>query len=381
MKVQVLNSTLTETQAILSKYEEIFNNLPRQTIRYANLQRERMVKEKLYLLIQEKYHEALVNEQAIVGNVTVLEEARIPRLPYKPNRMLIILIGTILGTALVTGVILVRFFLDTTIKTPEEIQKLGYTVLGWIPKVEGLDQFKNELREFITFNRPSSNYAEAFRALRTRIKILKKNKEVKTLLFTSCSPQEGKTFISSNLANTFAQAGRKIVLIDADLRRPRVHKVFGFEKSPGITEYFSNQCELKEIIRKTQSPNLDVVTSGSIPSNPSEILGSVRMERFIEEMKSLYDIIIIDSPPVISVTDAEILSTMVDATMLVVKADHTDKETLKKGLELLSHDAAHFYGTILNNFTIRKEYGAYYKYYYYYYAQKSEKNKREIELE
>ncbi|MDP2038561.1 MAG: CpsD/CapB family tyrosine-protein kinase, partial [Ignavibacteria bacterium] len=224
--------------------------------------------------------------------------------------------------------------------------------------------------------------SEAYRALRTRIKFSKLDKEaLKVLLVTSPTSGEGKTTTTINLAGSFAQANFKTLILDADLRKPRVHAVFNQKRFPGFTDYFFGQASFEEVVRKTELANLDYITAGTIPPNPSEILSSTQMEAFIEKLKTMYDYILIDSPPVIAVTDSEILSSIVDATVLVVSANNTEMELMEKAVELLNHEQGSFIGIILNNFTYRSGYGSYYKYYYYYSRPKdgsSKKNKLKV---
>jgi tyrosine-protein kinase Etk/Wzc len=169
-----------------------------------------------------------------------------------------------------------------------------------------------------------------------------------------------------NLAGSFAQAGKRTILIDCDLRKPRISKIFNEPKSPGFTDYIYESASYEEIIRRTELRDFYYIASGTIPPNPSEILGSPQFLEFLDKLKSEFDMIIIDSPPVLAVTDAEILSRIADASILVSCSGVTEVETLKKSAELLQHDHGSFIGVLLNNFIYRYGYGNYYKNYYYY---------------
>jgi tyrosine-protein kinase Etk/Wzc len=173
-------------------------------------------------------------------------------------------------------------------------------------------------------------------------------------------------------------AGKRTVLIDCDLRKPRIHKIFGQSKTPGFTDYVFDKAMYNEIVRKSDLQDLYYVTSGTIPPNPAEILGSNQFADFLEKLKSDFDIIIVDSPPVLAVTDSEILSRIVDVTILVTAANITETEVMKKSVELLEHDRGSFIGILLNNFIYKNGYGNYYKNYYYY--QNSKTTKRKIYL-
>jgi tyrosine-protein kinase Etk/Wzc len=216
--------------------------------------------------------------------------------------------------------------------------------------------------------------------LRTRIKFSKLDKEgagIKTLLVTSATSQEGKTTTSINIAGTLAQANFRTLLLDADLRKPRIHNVFKQKRFPGFTDYFFGQASYEDIIRKSEVNNLDFITAGTIPPNPSEILGSVQMESFLNKLKNDYDYVIVDSPPVVAVTDSEIISSLVDGTILVVSANNTEMELMEKAISLLNHEQSSLIGVILNNFNYKSGYGSYYKYYYYYSRDASKKNSRD----
>ncbi|MDP4173843.1 MAG: polysaccharide biosynthesis tyrosine autokinase [Bacteroidota bacterium] len=364
---QSAKSTSQELSSMVGAYEKKFNSLPSATIEFARKERERAAIEKLYLLVEEKYQEAQINEQSQPGNVLIVDNARIPEKPSKPNRPLIVVIGFVLGLCMGVGFAFLRNYFDNTVKTPEDIEKKNINVLAWIPQIEGLGVNGNKDFEFIVAKKPDAIPSEAFRALRTRVQFSKFDKDaIRTLLVTSSAPQEGKTTVTTNLAGSFAQAGKKTIIIDCDLRKPRLHNVFKTNRYPGFTDYVFGQVTFDEIIRESEVNNLHYVTAGTIPPNPSEILGSSQLEDFIKKLKETYDIILLDSPPIIAVTDSEILSRLVDASMLVVSANTTELDLMEKSVELLTHERNTFIGVILNNFSYRSGYGSYYKYYYYY---------------
>jgi len=359
--------------AIVKTYDAKFNQLPKSAIEYARLQRGRESLEKLYILVEEKYQEAVINEQSQPGNVLIIDVARRPDKPSKPNRLLIVLVGTILGLGFGLGYAFLRNYFDNTVKTPEDLKDRNINVIGWVPQIQSLDKSISEDLEFIIYNKPDSVPSEAFRALRTRVQFSKVDQgNMKVIHVTSSTPGEGKTLISSNLAGSFAQANHKTLLLDCDLRKPRVHTIFGMNRQPGLVEYLFDQVNLATIIKPTKLANLDVITVGTIPPNPAEMLGSKKMQDFITHMKTLYDYIIIDSPPIISVTDSEIIAAYCDAVYLVVSANYTEFDLLEKALDILKNSNVNFVGTILNNFVFKNSYGSYYKYYYYYYNREKE---------
>ncbi|MBK8663422.1 MAG: polysaccharide biosynthesis tyrosine autokinase [Ignavibacteriales bacterium] len=263
--------------------------------------------------------------------------------------------------------VFIRDYFDKTVKTPDQLTKLGFNVLSWIPRIEGIDASKGSSNEFIVFSKPDSIPAEAFRALRTRLQFTSPDPDkMKVLLITSSAPTEGKTIISTNLAGSFSQINKRVLLVDCDLRKPRVHNVFNMNRHPGLVDYLFHKNTMEEIVRKTDMPNLDFIPCGTIPPNPAELLESDAMQKFIATVRDMYDFIILETPPVIAVTDSEILSRHVDGSILVVSADTTEMELLRRAGEILKQGKHHFIGAVLNNFVYKSSYGSYYKYYYYY---------------
>jgi tyrosine-protein kinase Etk/Wzc len=365
-KYQSSMASFRKLSEINSEYDKKLYKLPTVAVDQARLQREQDAYEKTYTALEERYQEAIINEQSVLGNVLIIDEGLLPKSPSKPNRMLIVIIGLVLGIGMGIGFAFVRNYLDNTVKTPEDITNKNINILAWIPQIEGMEGGNKDF-EFIVAKKPDASASEAYRALRTRIKFSRLDKDMlKTILITSPISQEGKTTTSINLAGSFAQANYKTIIIDADLRKPRIHSVFNQKRYPGFTDYFFGQATFQEILRKSEVNNLFYITAGTIPPNPSEILSSTQMESFLEKLKNDFDYIIIDSPPVIAVTDSEIISSLVDGTLLVVSANNTEMELMEKAVQLLSHEHSSFIGVLLNNFTYRSGYGSYYKYYYYY---------------
>ena len=365
VKYSALQSAYNNTKEVVLDYEARFNELPEQTISIARYKRELAVYEKLYILVEEKYQESMIAEQSTAGNVIIIDPAIRPLEPSKPNRKLIVIVGLLLGLGIGFGFAFVKDFMDNTVKTPEDIQKKNITLLGWIPRIEGI--VDNKEFEFIISKKSDSIYSEAYRALRTKIQFAKIDKHsINTIHVTSATPTEGKTTISVNIAGSFAQTNRKTLVLDCDLRKPRMHKVFGGQRYPGFTDYFLGNIDFDSIVHNSELPNLDYITAGTIPPNPSELLGSEQMIAFIEKLKGIYDLVVIDSPPIIAVTDSEILSRIADASILVIAAEETETDLMVKAAELLQHEEKSFIGVVLNKFSYRSGYGSYYKYYYYY---------------
>ncbi|HVO76122.1 MAG TPA: polysaccharide biosynthesis tyrosine autokinase [Ignavibacteriaceae bacterium] len=367
IKNQSLGISLKELEAIVSKYDQRFNKLPKTSIELAGFQRNREALEKLYTLVEEKYQEAVINEQSQPGNVLVIDNARIPSSPSKPNRFLIIIIGLVIGSAIAFGYVFIKNYFDTTIKSPEDLEKRNINVLSWIPHIEGAQTNGENDYEFIVAKKPDSVPSEAFKALRTRVQFSRiDNDAIKTILITSAAQQEGKTTVAVNLAGSFAQANRKTLIIDCDLRKPRLHNVFNAERIPGLIDYLFKQVKFEDIVHSGGIDNFYYIPAGTIPPNPSEMLESRQMREFLADMKKSFDLVVLDSAPIIAVTDSEILCRLADASILVVSADTTESQLMEKAVELMKSGSSSFIGTVLNNFNYRTTYGSYYKYYYYY---------------
>ncbi len=378
VKYKSLLASYQKLKEYLNNYEKRFDKLPERTIDLARLERERLGSEKLYLLLEEKYQEALINEQSIDGNVLVLNNAEIPEVPSAPNRKRIILIGLLLGIALGAGYAIAKDSLDKTIKTPEEIEDSNLTLLGWIPKIENFGT-NGSFSEFVVANKLDSITNDAFKSLRTFIRYSNVDGEAKAILVTSSAPSEGKSLISLNLAGSFAQVRKRTVIIDCDLRKPRLHNMLKEDRTPGFTDYLVGKTSRESIIRKSDVDGLDFITAGTIPPNPTEILDSRGMKTFMKSLRKEYDIIIVDSPPLITLADSVILSRLVDETILVALANSTDSELLKKSVERLSAiENSTFIGVLLNRFNLRKNYGSYYYRYAYSYSNNGHKKKEKI---
>ena len=218
-------------------------------------------------------------------------------------------------------------------------------------------------RKLVTNFSPKSIISEQFRTVRTNINFSLPSKELKTLLFTSPSIGEGKSTSAANVAIVFAQEGKKVLLVDADLRKPTMHYTFEKSNSPGLTNLLSGHWHINEIVKESGINGLHLITCGPIPSNPAELLGSSSMDIFIKEIKERYDIIIFDAPPALSVSDAQILSNKCDGTILVISSGRTEKKNAVKAKDSLETSKAKIIGTILNNYKLEKDH-----YYYEYYG-------------
>jgi capsular exopolysaccharide synthesis family protein len=283
-------------------------------------------------------------ELATTGNAQVLSSAGVPDAPVSPNLPLNLAIGVVFGLFLGAALAFVRDYFDDTVKSKEVVDQVtGVATLGLIPKFQGSS-------ELVTVAQPSAPAAEAFRSLRTAVKFLGVDRQVRVVQVTSPSPAEGKTFASVNLAVTFAQAGDRVVIVGGDLRRPRMEGVLDVPLTPGLTGVLIGDVTLPQAIQTVPSvSNLSVLPAGQPPPNPSELLSGERARRLIDVLGQTYDMVVIDCPPVLPVTDSLVLARMVDLTLLVTSANKTSKRGLARAVEMLRQVDAPLAGTVLNS--------------------------------
>jgi polysaccharide biosynthesis transport protein len=367
VKNHSLSIKLNELQTIIDKYEGKITKLPKKSMEFAGYERNKESLQQLYALVEKKYQEALINELSQEGNSVVIGIGRVPDRPAKPNRLLFFLIGFIMAPVIAFGYILIKDYFDDTIKSPADIEKNDIKLLSWVPNsIYNVNKYHNS-EELLALYESDSPVSESFRAIKARILHSRSDSEFpKVILVTSAAEGEGKSFVSFNLAGNFAQSNKRTLLLDCDLRRPRVHTIMGVDKQPGLVDILFHKAKLEDIIRKTRKNNLSYMTSGSIPKNPAEILESKIMYNFLKEIRDLFDVIIIDSAPIVAVIDTEILAKFVDGIILVISADKTKNQLMMDAVEIIKRNKVSFLGAVLNNFKYKSGYGYYYKYYYNY---------------
>jgi capsular exopolysaccharide synthesis family protein len=353
-------------------------------IEYNRLRRSKDNNEKLYELILERTKENDLARMLRVNNIRVLDAPLRPIAPVRPRVTLNIAFGVLFG--MLAGVIaaVVRSALDRTLKTPDDVeQELRVNFLGLVPEIDeqtirveyekrrrrrrrGGGADAPARRELIVHDHPMSRVAEAARAVRTNLLFMAPDNPYRALLVTSAGPSEGKTTVACCIAVAMAQAGQRVLLVDCDLRRPRLHRVFKRTNDFGLTNALLDSSVLDDARLPTEVPNLSVLPSGPIPPNPSEILHSARFAALLETLKGRYDRVILDSPPVAAVTDATVLSTQVDGTVVVARAFATRKEIARQAVRSLVDVGATVAGAVLNAVDFERYE---YKYYYSYYRQ------------
>ncbi len=283
-----------------------------------------------------------------------------PRAAAKPDKAHNVLVGLLIG--LLGGVGLAFFveYLDNTIKSVEDVEaKLGVPVLGVVTLLTASEKRMEE----IILKEPRSVFGESYKRLRTAILLSSAGNSPKNILVTSAVPGEGKTATSLNLALTIAQGEHSVLLVDSDLRKPRIHKIFGLNNEKGLSTYLAGASDI-DIISKAVVPNLNIIPSGPIPPNPSELLSSAHMQHLLVTLSEKFDFIIWDAAPLLTVTDSLILSKILDGTIIVAKAGNTTYESVSRALKSLHDVEARFLGLVINGLDIKKN-----DYYYQYYHE------------
>jgi len=338
-----------------------------KSIQLGMLQRKVDTNRFLYDALVKKMKERDITERNQSVNVWIIEKAELPEVPAKPNKKRNILLGIILG--LFGGIGLAFFFeyLDNTVKTPEDVEEKFN-----IPVISTIDLIKDKKQTVVqnVMGDASSLIAESFKGMRTAVLLSSADNPPKILLVSSFTPGEGKSSISAGLAMSLAHAGKKVLLIDADMRRPVQHKNFNFKNTSGLSSFLAGVTNETEIKMEQPVENLYLITSGPVPPNPSELLSSKKLKDLLSRVSSDFDMIIIDTPPLASVTDPVILSKHVDGVILVTWAGKTTYEMLAKGLKQLREVNAPLTGLVLNRFNAKKS-GYYYNYGDYYYSSES----------
>lgn len=300
---------------------------------------------------------------------TIWEAAEVSTAPVKPNVVLNMVLGVVVGLIFGVGLAFFIEYLDTSVKTMEDVESfLKVPVLAVIPK--GISLLVNEAKD--------NADAEAYRILRTNIEFNRKNPDANTITLISGGAGEGKSTTMSNLACIFASGGYSTLIVDADLRRPSQHRIFGMENEVGLTDFLTTDVHLEEVVNQTKIDNLFLMTSGRLPADAVGILNSQRMVDLIEEVKHRFDIVFFDSPPILGVSDASVLSSAVDLTIIVVQHRRFPRAMLQRVKQAINNVGGNILGVVLNNVDVRHDqHYQYYTSYYNYYYQKPQQQKAE----
>ncbi len=333
-----------DIKATLVKYRKSIRALPGQEKSLAELSRPLKVNESVYEYLLQKKAETAILKSSTIANARIVDKALEDATPIKPKRKLIIIVGFILGLIIGIAQAFLREFMITTVRTVEDVEKLtSLPLYGVIP---------------FTKDKMSKNiYEEAFRNIRTNLQFLPGHKENKIIAITSSVSGEGKTTIAAGLAKVLAQSNKKVIVLDLDMRKASIHKQFDLNNNIGVSNYLTSQNTLEEVIKQTDVYGLNIMTTGPLPPNPSELILSKEFISLLEELKNHYDYIVMDTPPAGLVTDATILMNYSDITFAIVRANYSRKEFVKNIDRMAREHSHNRVGVILNAAMIGKEYG------------------------
>ena len=348
---QTLNNSLNQLKqrkedlnSMVTKYTRSLKSLPTQEKALAELSRPLKVNQKIYEYLLQKKAETAILKSSTISNAKILDRARETTTPIKPKRKLIILVGLILGLIVGIALAFLREFLIYTIQNADEIEKLtSLPIYGVIPLN------KDKMTKNI--------YTEAFRNIRTNLQFLPGNENNKVISITSSVSGEGKTTITAALAEVLARGDKKVIMLDLDMRKASLHKMFNIENNIGMSNYLTMQNSLEEVIKETNVYGLEMITTGPLPPNPSELILSTMFTKLLDELRERYDYIVIDTPPAGLVTDAMIIMNYSDISFSVVRAKYTRKEFVKNIDRMAQEHSQNRMGIILNGTLIGSEYG------------------------
>lgn len=378
-----------------SLYEQARKNavdLNLKELEYHRLDRQRAENEKMYNMLLEHQKEADLARRMKVNNVLIVDEPTEPRSPIRPNTMINLGVGSLIGLILGIGLAFMREQLDTSMKTPDDVEnRLNLTFLGLLPSLDdgspGYGPSGNKRRRrrvqpmaeagepgLYVHRNPLSGVAEAARTLRTNLHFMSPDKPHRVMLVTSSAPAEGKTTVACSVAIAMAQSGQRVCIVDCDLRRPRLHRIFGRAGDTGVTSVLIGDASIGDVAKPATTgpggqtiPNLWCIPAGSPPPNPADLLQSERFKKFLAELPEHFDRVVIDSAPLAAVTDSAIISTLADTTLFVIRAFKTSHHLARQGLRALRDVDARVAGAVLNAVDLtRTSYSYYYQQYYYY---------------
>jgi polysaccharide biosynthesis transport protein len=365
---ELAKSQENNLQDLLTSTKNELLNLNEKFIQYSIMKRDVDSNRVVYEALTASIKKEGVTEQSQSVNVWVIKNAALPGGPSKPNKKRNLALGLLIGLVGGIGCAFFIEYLDNTVKSDRDLEaRYGVTVLGTVEQLKGQE---NHIESHI-LQQPLSPFAESYRLIRSGLLLSSAEHPPRTILVTSMGAQEGKTTTTVNVARVLCQGNKKVLIIDCDLRRPRVHSVFAMENDKGLTSYLTGNIK-GNIINKVPGEEIFVITSGPIPPNPAELVSSRKLKVLIEKMTESFDFIFLDSPPVQSVTDSLALTQLVDGTIVVVRAGKTTYEMVQSGMKKLTDVRCHFLGFVLNGQSKINTAGSYYSGYTTYYAKDSE---------
>lgn len=375
LELKTLENEMLKNRKMLAEAQKEAINLNKLDIDYSKLKREVETNKKLYDIVLERTKQADLSALLKNNNVRIIDDALVSKIPVKPRKNLILLIGLIIAAISGSLAIFSIEFFDTRFRNFKEFELLTKKpLLGIVPRFE---HFENSKFKEIAFEDKKQNLAvEAFRSLRTNIKLSNPDNVIKKILVTSSISKEGKTTVSTNLAVGYSFAGKKVILIDADMRKPRIHKMFGLKNEIGLSNLIVGEHTIDQSVNKNVYEGLDLLTCGPIPPNPAELLESHRFIDLLKEISGIYDIVIFDSPPLHPVSDAATVASLMDGVVLVVNINKTPRDIFKAAVSKITMPGINLMGTVINNFDLKQEkkFKSYYAYSYYHSPYQNEEN-------
>ncbi len=371
----LLKNEYLKLEAKLSEYSNVYKDGHPEMIRLKDEMAEmakRIDEERRSACNYDKIEEYLKegSRSALAGfkanNVSIQDPAEKPVVPIKPKKLLNIILAMVVGTFGGVGLAFFFEYLDDSAKTIEDIERITkWPFLGNIPDINEHDDLQELEKDLFVQVRPKDPIAEIYRIIRTRV-IFSSSEErpLKAILITSPGPKEGKTTTLCNLGLALAQNQKKVLIVDADMRKPRLHSVFNRSNEEGLSNYLAGQIDFRKVVQKTDIDNLSLVTGGIIMPNPSELLAGHRLMEFIHKAKEDFDYILFDSPPISMLTDSIILARVVDGTIIVIESGKTSKRMLLRIYQLLTETKTKVVGMLLNRISVLT--GSYYYYSSYY---------------
>ncbi|MDV5050680.1 MULTISPECIES: polysaccharide biosynthesis tyrosine autokinase [Vibrio] len=377
-------SLLDKRETLLKEKERLnkqVQKLPKTQREVLRMTRDVEVNQQIYIQLLNKVQELNIIKAGTVGNVRILDNAQSFSKPIKPKKALIVVLATLLGGMAGVAFVLIRAAFHRGVETPDQIEQIGMPVYASVPKSIQQLEFANKLKRnkgsndelvLLAEANPADLSIEALRSLRTSLHFAMMEAKNNVLMISGPAPSIGKTFVSTNFAAVAAKTGQKVLLIDADMRKGYLQQCFGLRWDNGLSDYLSGKTSHSNIIKSTSIDSLDVVTRGQVPPNPSELLMHPRFKSFVDQMSAQYDLVIIDTPPVLAVTDPSIVGAIAGTTLMVARFDQTTLKEIEVAQGRFEQSGVEVKGVILNAVEKKASNSYGYGYGYYNYAYKSE---------
>lgn len=373
-------SLLDKRQTLLQEKERLnrqVQKLPKTQREVLRMTRDVEVNQQIYIQLLNKVQELNIIKAGTVGNVRIIDSAQSYAIPVKPKKPLIVVLATLLGGMVAVAFVLVKTAFHRGVTSPDEIEQTGISVYASVPKSVQQLEVANKLKRkgnkdllLLAEENPADLSIEALRGLRTSLHFAMMEAKNNVLMISGPAPSIGKTFVSTNFAAVAAKTGQKVLLVDADMRKGYLQQCFGLTADNGLSDFLSGKIGQETVIKQTKVENLDVITRGQVPPNPSELLMHPRFVEFVEKASQEYDLVIIDTPPVLAVTDPSIVGAIAGTTLMVARFDQTTSKELEVARSRFEQSGVEVKGVILN--AIEKKAASSYGYGYYNYAYKSE---------